>query len=140
MTPDRLGRTSGGLFIAATGLALIAVHFVLLALLFNRWTIRWLAPVLLCITASAAYFMGRYHVYIDPSMLRNVLATDVGEARDLMSWSLLPYLLLLGILPGFPCGKQTATAQNVQGIVVERRLHPYGFRNHRSATVFFSGY
>ena len=101
MTPDRLGRTSGGLFIAATGLALIAVHFVLLALLFNRWTIRWLAPVLLCITASAAYFMGRYHVYIDPSMLRNVLATDVGEARDLMSWSLLPYLLLLGILPGF---------------------------------------
>lgn len=99
MTPDRLARPGGWLFMAATGVALVAVHFVLLALLFNRWTFRWLAPLLFCVTAAAAYFMGRYRVYIDPSMLRNVLATDVGEARDLMSLSLLPYLLLLGVLP-----------------------------------------
>jgi lipid A ethanolaminephosphotransferase len=99
LTPERLVRPAGWLFVAATAVALTVVHFVLLVILLNRWTLRWLMPVLLVATAFAVYFMSRYHVYLDPSMLRNVLATDVGEARDLMAWSLLPYLLFYAVLP-----------------------------------------
>ncbi len=99
ITPDRLARPSGWLFLGATGLALLAIHFVLLALLLNRWTLRWLLPLLFIATSFVVFFMGRYHVYFDPSMLRNVLATDVGEASDLMTWSLIPYVLFFGILP-----------------------------------------
>lgn len=98
-TPDRLGRASGWLFLGASGIALVAVHCLLLGLLLNRWTWRWLSPVLLLATAFAVYYMSRYHVYLDPTMLRNVIATDVREASDLMAWSLLPYLLFYAVLP-----------------------------------------
>lgn len=98
-TGERLSRPSGWLFLAATAVAVVAVHFVLLAILLNRWTVRWLLPVLFLATAFAVFYMGRYHVYFDPSMLRNVLATDVREASDLMAWSLIPYLLFFAVLP-----------------------------------------
>lgn len=98
-TPDRLARASGWAFLAASAVALVAVHFILLSLLLNRWTWRWLSPVLLVATAFAVYYMTRYHVYLDPTMLRNVIATDVREARDLMAWSLLPYLLGYAVIP-----------------------------------------
>jgi lipid A ethanolaminephosphotransferase len=40
-----------------------------------------------------------YGVYLDPSMLRNVLRTDMAEARELFSWDLLLHLLLYAVLP-----------------------------------------
>ena len=36
-------------------------------------------------TAFASHFMDRFGVYLDPSMLRNVLRTDAKEARELFS-------------------------------------------------------
>ena len=85
---------AGGLFVTLTSL-----HFLILALLLNRWTAKPILYLLLLATASAVYFMKRYHVYLDPSMLRNVLATDVHEAGDLMTWATLPHLLLYAGLP-----------------------------------------
>ena len=78
---------------------LVAVHFVLLGLVATRWTTKPLLALLFVATAFAVHFMTRYKVYLDTAMLRNVLATDVREARDLMTWSLIPQLLLYAVLP-----------------------------------------
>ena len=64
---------------------------------------RWLKPAgiaLLAITASSSYFMSSYGIVIDPSMLTNVVQTDMGEALDLLSWPLVVTLALGAVLPG----------------------------------------
>jgi lipid A ethanolaminephosphotransferase len=45
------------------------------------------------------HFMQAYGVVLDPSMIRNVLHTDVAESRELMSWRLVTHLLLYAGLP-----------------------------------------
>lgn len=76
-----------------------AVHFLLLALVANRWIVKPLLALLAVVTAVSAYYMTRYGVYLDPSMLRNVLRTDVVEARELLSPALWLQLLLYAGLP-----------------------------------------
>jgi lipid A ethanolaminephosphotransferase len=78
---------------------LTAGHFLILSLLLNRWSIKPVLAVMIVATAMAAYYMQRFGVYLDPSMLRNVMRTDPGEARELLAWSLLPHLLLYAALP-----------------------------------------
>lgn len=86
-------------FAIALGVFLVAAHFFLLALLANRWTVKPLLALLIVSTAVASHFMKAYGVYLDPSMLRNVIRTDVAEARELFSWTLLTQLLLYAVLP-----------------------------------------
>jgi lipid A ethanolaminephosphotransferase len=86
-------------FAAALAAMLVALHVLLLAPVANRWTLKPLLSVLLVGTAVATYFMQRYGVYLDPSMLRNVLNTDTSEARELLTWTLLPHLLVYAVLP-----------------------------------------
>jgi len=78
---------------------LVALHVFLLGLVSNRWTIKPLLSVLIVATAFATYFMQGYGIYMDPSMLRNVLRTDPAEAGELLSWALLPYLFIHAALP-----------------------------------------
>ena len=78
---------------------LTALHFLLLAPFANRWTVKPLLAVLIVGTAFATHFMQSFGVYLDPSMMRNVLRSDVHEARELLSWGLLPHLLLYAVLP-----------------------------------------
>lgn len=77
------------LFAAALAVTVTALHFILLALLVNRWTAKPVLALLIMATAMAAYYMRQYHVYLDPSMLRNVLRTDTREAGELFSWGML---------------------------------------------------
>ena len=85
----------------ALGLAVVLVtaHFLLLGLVANRWTLKPVLAMLIVATALADHFMQRYGIYLDPSMLRNVLRSDVAEARELLSWTLLAQLLLYAGLP-----------------------------------------
>ena len=85
----------------ALGLAMVLVtaHFLLLGLVANRWTLKPVLALLIVATALADHFMQRYGIYLDPSMLRNVLRSDVAEARELLSWPLLAQLLLYAGLP-----------------------------------------
>jgi lipid A ethanolaminephosphotransferase len=50
-------------------------------------------------SAVAAYFMNDYGIAIDTVMIQNVLETNPGEARALLSPMLFVYLALLGVLP-----------------------------------------
>ena len=87
------------LFIAATFVVITALHFILLCLLLNRWTARPLLAFLIVATAFAAYYMYAYTVFLDASMLRNVLHTDSREAGELFSRGMILPLLLYAALP-----------------------------------------
>ena len=78
---------------------LTALHYLLLSLVCTRHSVKPVLALLLVGTAFATHFMQAWGVYLDPSMLRNVLRTDVAEARELFSWTLLPHLLLYAVLP-----------------------------------------
>lgn len=86
-------------YVAALAVFLTGIHFFLLCLLLNRWTVKPLLSLLIIATAFAVYFMQKFGVYLDTSMLRNVLHTDLPEARELLSWRLLIHLLLYAALP-----------------------------------------
>jgi lipid A ethanolaminephosphotransferase len=78
---------------------LVGVHALLLALVCHRFTAKPLLALLLCVAAASSFFIGAFNVYLDPSMLRNVLRTDVHEASELLSLRFLGHLLLYAGLP-----------------------------------------
>jgi len=81
----------------ATGLTAIVALF--LTLITSRRTIKITLVILLIITAFTAYFMDNYNVVIDDMMIRSTLETDISEVSDLISWKVLYYFLILGVLP-----------------------------------------
>ncbi|UUX97225.1 phosphoethanolamine transferase [Aquabacterium sp. J223] len=89
----------GWAFTADLLLLLFALHVLLLGLVATRRTVRPLLTLLLPAAAAASYFGRRYGVVLDPTMLRNVLRTDVAEARELLSLDLALHLLLFAALP-----------------------------------------
>lgn len=83
-------------------LVLTGLHCLLLGLLAWRWNAKPVLAVLLVSTLFAAHYMDRYNIYLDADMIRNLLATDRKESRELLTASLLlplaqslPPLLLL---------------------------------------------
>ena len=83
----------------ALAVMLTALHFVLVAPLTWRRTVKPLMAILIVLTALASHYMQRLGLYLDPPMLRNVLHTDTREATELVSWTLWPHLLLYAGLP-----------------------------------------
>ncbi len=96
--PELQGAKGVGFVLVFAGMV-VALHGALMSLL--AWP-RLVKPVLvLCLmsAAAAAHFMGAYGTVMDPTMMVNVLQTDVKETRDLLSLRLLASLLLLGVVP-----------------------------------------
>ena len=75
------------------------ISLALLALGAWRRSIKPLATLLLVVAAMGAHFMGSYRIVIDPTMMVNVLHTDVHEASDLIDGRLLLSVAMLAGLP-----------------------------------------
>jgi lipid A ethanolaminephosphotransferase len=60
---------------------------------------KYVLSLLLLVTAVSSYFSDAYGVVIDRGMLINAMETNTAEARDLMSWQLLLYVVGIFILP-----------------------------------------
>jgi len=86
-------------FVAACFVALVALHFAVLAAVANRWIVRPLLTVMVIVAAGAAYFMRTFAVILDPTMIQNVLRTDTREARDLLNLSLVAWVVLWSAIP-----------------------------------------
>lgn len=94
-----LSAASTWVFMLCVGIALFALHFILLVLPATRWTVRvWLSFIVVA-TAFAVYYMRTFNVLLDASMLRNVLRTDRREASELLSWSLAWQVVAWSVLP-----------------------------------------
>jgi lipid A ethanolaminephosphotransferase len=78
------------------GFCLFLVVFLLLA---HRWTIKPLAILLVAASAAATYFIAKYDVAIDSSMVLNALHTDATEVGQLISLQMIPYAVFLIALP-----------------------------------------
>lgn len=94
------GQVRSWIFVTAVFAILTAVHCFLLGLLVGRRTIKPVLSILFMLTAGVMYYMDRYTVFFDAGMMRNILHTDLKEARELLSLNLLQSLLLYGVLPG----------------------------------------
>lgn len=78
---------------------LAGLHWLLLLLVLAGPAARPILALLIVATAFATYYMQRFGVFLDPSMLRNVLRTDPAEAGELFGWGMLPHLLLQAGVP-----------------------------------------
>lgn len=87
-------QVAGAMFVAIT-----CAHFIGLCLICNRWSAKPVLAVLIVANAFAVYFVSQYTVYLDPSMLRNVLRTNVAEATELFSLGIVLHLFFYTVLP-----------------------------------------
>jgi len=56
---------------------------------------------MLMLSAVVSYFQVEYSIIVDKNMIQNVFETDVHEATELLSFSLIFHLVLFGLLPSF---------------------------------------
>ena len=92
--------SSGGVgFVLCLLVLLVSVHAWVLGLLVWRWNAKPLLGALLLVAALAGHYMGRYQVYIDAAMLRNVLHTDLRESRELVTPALVWAVLAIAVVP-----------------------------------------
>ncbi len=96
------GSEGGALtYLIALGVALTALSYLLLAPLLNRWTTKPLLGAVILVAAASSYYAGQYGVYFDPGMLRNVLRTDLAEARELLTPGFFLQVATLALAPLF---------------------------------------
>ncbi|WBS03763.1 phosphoethanolamine--lipid A transferase [Pseudoduganella sp. SL102] len=79
--------------------ALVLLFNAVLTLVNFRFVIKPVLTALFLGASLASYFMNRYGVAIDASMVQNVVETDAREAHELLSWQMLQTVTLLGIVP-----------------------------------------
>ena len=99
-----ISATGGWTFSGAT---LIVFSVLIIVILFNacltmvgfRYILKPVLVALFLLTAVASYFTDQYGATIDKGMMQNVLETDVREASELFSYSLVTTVIFLGVLP-----------------------------------------
>ncbi|MEK9952900.1 MAG: phosphoethanolamine--lipid A transferase [Curvibacter sp.] len=109
-------------FVAALALGLFGLHVLLLSLVAHRRTIKPVLSLLIIAAAAGSWFMQAYGIYLDPGMVRNVLRTDVAEARELWSFALLVHLLLYAGLPLLLLHKVQIAPQSWRRAVLRRMV------------------
>jgi lipid A ethanolaminephosphotransferase len=65
-------------------------------------------PILIGIfitAAGASYFMDSFNIVIDTAMIQSAVETTSAETRDLLTFKLVGYLVLLGFLPAYLINK-----------------------------------
>ena len=80
-------------------LAGLCLFIVLFSVLAHRWTIKPLAILLTLLSAAATYFISKYNVAIDSSMVLNAIHTDSTEVAQLLSTQMIPYVIFLFVVP-----------------------------------------
>ena len=88
-------------FALALAVALVAIHVLLLGLLAWGPLLKPVLIAMLVVTAIASHYIREFGVYLDPSMVRNTLRTDLLEASEVMGWRLGASIIVLGLLPAW---------------------------------------
>ena len=121
----RLGQwQSATTWVLTLGLAVVIFSSTALlgVLLAWRRSVKPLLSLLLLLAAFASYYEWQFGVVIDPSMVTNVLQTDVREARDVLSWQLAVFVLGLAILPAVWLWRQPVAPAPSWGKALLQRL------------------
>lgn len=78
------------------GLGLFIAFFALVA---HRRTIKASATLLTVVSAAITYFIAKYNVAVDSSMVLNTIHTDATEVGQLLSLQMIPYVVFLMLIP-----------------------------------------
>jgi len=78
------------------GYGFFLAFFMLLA---HRYMIKISAIIFIIVCAASTYFIAKYQIAIDPSMVLNLIHTDPTEARSFLSVQMLPYVVFLMLIP-----------------------------------------
>ena len=97
--------TLRGLVLTLTAFLALAGSLTVFFLVFSaRYLFRPVLILSLILASVIAYFGSSYGVIVEGSMVRNVFATDVREAGELLTWRLALEVLVFGALPALAVG------------------------------------
>lgn len=94
-------------FMASVAVFIFVIINFLLSIFIFPWLTKPFLITLLLSAPFAAYFIDAYNIVIDSSMIENAMETDVDEALELFSSSLLGYAIMAGLLPAFLIARTT---------------------------------
>ena len=94
-----LSQVSGWGFVLAMAVFVLATHALLLALVGWKGVFKPMLSLLILTAAGTSYFTHQFGIYLDPSMVRNVIRTDLAESRELLSLGLVLHMLLVAGIP-----------------------------------------
>lgn len=86
-------------FILSLGILVFCVIYLMTGILNLVLPIRAAVTIVIVVSATASYFADNFGTVIDTVMIRNTLETNLSEASDLFTLSLMLKLLFLAILP-----------------------------------------
>ncbi len=89
----------GMLFIASLFIFLASVFILVLSAVCHRRLVKPALIVFLLLSAVIAYFTNTYGTIFDRQMIGNILQTQSAEARDLLNYKLVLYVVFLGLAP-----------------------------------------
>lgn len=88
-------------YIVTLPIWLFSLLAILLLLINTRYTTKPILIIVLIITAIVSYFTNSYGTIFDENMIANSVETNLAEATDLFSLSLLLYVAVFGFLPSY---------------------------------------
>jgi len=86
-------------FVISLFVFFIALINIILTLFSTPYIRKPALSIFFITAASASYFMNTYGIMIDKFMVQNTFETDVTEAGELLSFKLIAYIIMFGILP-----------------------------------------
>lgn len=107
-------------FIASLALVLMSVTTILLSLFSFRHTLKPILILILISSSFVAYFMDAYNTVIDTHMIQNALETNLSESADLFSFTLVLYVLFIGVLPSIIVYRAKITPMTFKSTLVEK--------------------
>lgn len=99
---SRISDNFNGIWIVASmSVVMLALNFLIyyLLLYLGRSVGKFIIAFTLIANSACLYFMNTFNVLIDKTMMGNVFNTRFSEASSFTSWTVIAYILLLGIIP-----------------------------------------
>jgi lipid A ethanolaminephosphotransferase len=81
-----------------------------------------LMGLILILSSASAYFVDRFGILIDKTMIRNVFATNATESLELVSSGLIFQVVLLGVVPALLLQRWPLKKQSFRQIFAHRAL------------------
>ncbi len=88
-------------FIFLTAVSITSINWLGFLLITPRIVTKTILTITLILSSIASYYIDKYNIYLDKSMVRNVFATDIKEAKELIDLSLFLRIFLTGIIPSY---------------------------------------
>ena len=108
------------LFLASVLVVLLALLNLLFGALAVPYVFKPMMTIVLLASAAAAYLMDEHGTVIDAGLVRNIVATNAAEIRDLLTFKLMVYLFLAGMLPVYLLWRTRLAYRSIEGELVTK--------------------